>query len=222
LLVENSPAGELEEDHAEKAVAGEEAHPSQAASEIEPAPVTFAFRCEQLLLERIHFEDASYMPLPALEGRQMAEWRAYVRFHEPLLPGLAKTAFALPLATCCGLQTMRGKEQVDGDQVLELAKWLVRRMDNRFAASSCLGAEQRQARLAERLLEKLKEHGPMKIREMLRRSYDLKSRDCRKALAMLARMGLATEQQGQWSIPTQVAVAASAEAQRAWKAAGGK
>ncbi len=188
-LVENAPGCELP-------------GPSDDMRDLPAAD--FQAVCEREIRRRINFDDEAVHKLDALNG-WMAGWRSFLREREWHHPGIAAALGNLPVALCYGLEAMDpSKSGVDGDEVLALAKWLVRRMSNRINMAAANGRDYRTERLAARLAEKLVKYGPMNVRGLMRKCSKLSAGDCRKGLALLAARGIVAEDNGVWGIPGDV------------------
>jgi len=181
-LVDSSPGCEL---------------PAGVASS--PAP-NFHDVCMLEIMHRINFSDDHVHILEALNGR-LAGWKEFLREQERHLPGIATTAWNLPVALCYGLEALLGHDaKMDGAEVIALAKWLVLRMSNRFAAAAPASQSDDTRLLAEKLAGKLMEHGPLSVRNLTRKCSRLKKDDCQRALGWLSEQGVADCKGSVWGI----------------------
>jgi len=181
-LVEASPGCEL---------------PAGAASS--PAP-NFRYMCMHEIKRRINFDDDHIHALPSLDGH-LAEWRRFLREQERHLPGIAITAWNLPVALCYGLESLfKHESRMDGAEVIALAKWLVLRMSNRFAAAAPGSHIEGIQVLAKELAGKLLKKGPTTRRDLLRSRSKLKMADCQSALDWLSEQGIVDYQGDRWGI----------------------
>lgn len=162
----------------------------------------FYFRivCELKIMERINFADDRIHGLEALNG-WLSDWRRFLREQERHLPGIAITAWNLPVALCYGLEALLGHDaKMDGGEVIALAKWLVLRMSNRFAAAAPGSHIDSVQVLAKELAEKLLRKGPTTRRDLLRSRSKLKMADCQPALDWLSEQGIVAYQGDRWGI----------------------
>ena len=163
-------------------------------------PPDFYDICGRELRRRINFSDGFGHELKALDGR-MAAWREFLREQDRHLPGIISTAWNLPVALCYGLEAMlKHESKMDGAEVIALAKWLVLRMSNRFAAAVHAGDSEAVRRLAGKLAGKLLEHGPLTPIQLTRRTSKLRVDGCLRALEWLSKEGVAASNGDTWSI----------------------
>lgn len=164
-----------------------------------PAPEFHNFGALEIL-RRIDFEDEYSHKLEALDGR-LGGWRKFLREQEKHLPGIISAAWNLPVSLCYGFESMlKHRTRMDGGEVIAVAKWLVLRMSNRFAAAGSASQSDGARRLARKLTEKLLEHGPLTVRELTRRCSRLKKDDCQRALSWLSEHGVASPEGGVWGV----------------------
>jgi hypothetical protein len=166
------------------------------------SPAKFSFRrvCEVEIMRRINLEDEAVHKLDALDGH-IVKWKAFLREREMHLPGIAATAWNLPVALCYGLEALLGHHQkMDGAEVIAFAKWLVIRMCNRFATMAPGDRSEDVRRLAGKLAGKLLKHGPMTERDLTRRCHDLKSDKRQLALGWLSEQGVAACENDVWGV----------------------
>ena len=181
-LVESSPGCELPEEN------------------LALSQLSFSRVCEAEIMRRINFEDEAVHKLDALDGH-IAKWRVFLRERERHLPGIAATAWNLPVALCYGLEALLGhKQKMDGADVIAFSKWLVLRMCNRFAALSPGDSSEDVRPLAGKLAGKLLEHGPMTGRELSRCFHGLKNAERQPALDWLSEQGVAACKDGVWGV----------------------
>jgi hypothetical protein len=151
-------------------------------------------------MRRINLEDEAVHKLDALDGH-IVKWKAFLREREMHLPGIAATAWNLPVALCYGLEALLGHHQkMDGAEVIAFAKWLVIRMCNRFATMAPGDRSEDVRRLAGKLAGKLLKHGPMTGRELSRCCHDLKSNKRQLALGWLSEQGVAACENDVWGV----------------------
>lgn len=198
-LVESAPACELP-DWAEDLPDGTEELPDDYEDLPERHVLDFQLCCRDEVRKRLSFEDEDMHRLKGLDGK-MAEWREFLREQERHLPGIAKTAFNLPVALCYGLESLHDHQiPMDGDEVIAFARWLVLRMQNRVAVAVTGDKHDPIEQLARKLAGKLVIDGPMKVRQLVRKKSKLSTSDCRAALGWLAGRGIAGESNGVWGI----------------------
>jgi len=155
---------------------------------------------ENELRKRMHFKDEKTHDLPALDGK-LAEWRNFLRERERHFPGIALAAGNLPHALCYGLESLGGNRMaVDGDEVIAFAKWLVLRMVNRLAEASGSHDSIDLESLAEEILRKFTQHGPMTVRDLVRKFSRLPTSKCQEALLLLEARNIAAKDQNVWGI----------------------
>lgn len=166
---------------------------------VSPAP-NFRYMCMLEIMRRINFSDDHIHDLKALDGR-LAGWKGFLREQESHLPGIAATAWSLPVALCYGLEALlEHKSKMDGGEVIALAKWLVLRMSNRFAAATPGSHIDAIQVLAKKLAEKLLKKGPMIRRDLIRSCSKLKKDDCQRGLDWLKEQGIVNCEGDRWGI----------------------
>lgn len=186
-LVESTTGGDLPEEP-ESAVDGNR------------ISIDFPSAFQDELRKRMHFTNRDVHELPALDGK-LKEWRAFLRERERHFPGIALVAGNLPQALCYGLESLGNMEsELDGDEVLAYARWLVLRMLNRQAVVSNAHVSSELEQLAGKVAYKLAEHGPMTVRGIVRKFPKLPTRKCREALCLLEERSIAAMEHDVWGI----------------------
>ena len=124
-----------------------------------------------------------------------AAWVRFLKTMEADLPGITGAARPLLATLMFGLTQIAGAAKAPAGvtwcvaDVEPFARWLVRRMANARAALMHAGRQARLERLATKIMHKLNDQKPLKIRDISRMCHHLGAEDCQEALSLLLLRG---------------------------------
>ena len=138
--------------------------------------------------------------------RIQAEWITFLRGMEAEIPGITGMARPLLATLIVGLSRLANIRvtakdfELAAEDIMALARWLVRRMANARAAMLHTEHEARLQRMCTKIIHKLAGSPPLTVRDFTRSIKYLNADDCREGLLLLQARGAVTCLGNTWCV----------------------